>query len=88
VVKERKKDVEEAENTVDLAVEKIEEMDAKIIKVIQTRKAEVEGDKKRRQEVGRLQAKIKDFEARLQHPPDPFDPEHYNTRIVSASPSL
>jgi chromosome segregation ATPase len=88
VVKERKKDVEEAENTVDLAVQKIEEMDAKIIEVIQTRKAEVEGDKKRRQEVGRLQAKIKDFEARLQHPPDPFDPEHYNTRIVSASPSL
>jgi structural maintenance of chromosomes protein 5 len=83
VVNDRKRDLEDAERAAEGALRKIEEVQSSITEVIQERKAEKEGDRKRKQDQQRIQAKIKDLESQLQHPPPPFDSEDWNSRIVS-----
>lgn len=83
VVNDRKRDLEDAERAADGALRKIEEVQSSITTVIQERKAEREGDRKRKQDQQRIQVKIKDLESQLQHPPPPFDSEDWNSRIVS-----
>jgi structural maintenance of chromosomes protein 5 len=83
VATERKNDVEVAERGADTALKKIGDVDAEITQIAQTRRAEIEGNKKRKQDLDRIRAKIRDMEARLQNAPPPFDPESFNSRIVS-----
>jgi structural maintenance of chromosomes protein 5 len=83
VVTERKKDVEVAERGADTVLKKIDDVDAEITQILQTRRAEIEGNKKRKQDLDRMRAKIRDMEARLQNAPPIFDSESWNSRIVS-----
>jgi hypothetical protein len=83
VVTERKKDVEIAERGADIALKKIDDMDTEITQITQTRRAEIEGNKKRKQDLDRIRGRIRDMEARLQNPPPEFDPESWNAQIVS-----
>ena len=83
VVNDRKGDLEEAERAAEVSLRKIEEVQSSITEVIQERKAEKEGDRKRKQDQQRIQTKIKELESQLQQPPPPFDSEDWNSRIVS-----
>lgn len=83
VVGERKKDVENAERGADLALKKIDEVEEGIKEVRQSRRAEVEGNRKRKQELEKIRAKLKDMEAKRQNAPPAFDSESWNTKIVS-----
>jgi septal ring factor EnvC (AmiA/AmiB activator) len=83
VVTERKKDVEVAERGADTVLKKIDDVDTEITQILQTRRAEIEGNKKRKQDLDRMRAKIRDMEARLQNAPPIFDSESWNSRIVS-----
>ncbi|KAI9729503.1 MAG: Structural maintenance of chromosomes protein 5 [Claussenomyces sp. TS43310] len=81
VVKERKKAVEERERGADLILKKIEDLENGILQVQQTRKAEIDGDKTRRQEMQNVMAKIRDLEARMKNAPPAFDSGDWNARI-------
>jgi structural maintenance of chromosomes protein 5 len=83
VVAERKKDVEGAERGADIALKKIDDIETEITQITQTRKAEADGNRKRKQDLDRIRGKIRDMEARLQNPPPEFDSESWNSRIVS-----
>jgi chromosome segregation ATPase len=88
VLKERKNQLSEAEKVADEALKEIEAVDAKITSITQARTAEKEGDKKRRQEQLRIHNKVKSLEEQLESPPPAFDPDSWNSRIVSHTPAV
>jgi chromosome segregation ATPase len=83
VVAERRNDVELAERGADLALRKIGEVEESITQARQQRRAEVDGNRKRRQDLEKIRGKLRDMEAKLENAPPVFDPESWNTRIVS-----
>jgi chromosome segregation ATPase len=83
VVPERRNDVELAERGADLALRKIGEVEESITQARQQRRAEVDGNRKRRQDLEKIRGKLRDMEAKLENAPPVFDPESWNTRIVS-----
>jgi structural maintenance of chromosomes protein 5 len=79
----RKMVVQDAEKAAVTAVDKIDEVQRIITENAQKRKAEVESEKKRKQDLQKIQTKIRELEARLQNAPPAFNADEWNTRIVS-----
>lgn len=83
VIRERKRVVDDAERAADQDLRRVEDVEHSILQNQQTRKAEIDGDKSRKQEMQNIMAKIRDLEARQKNAPPAFDAGEWNTRIVS-----
>lgn len=83
VFKERKAIKKEAERIADIALTKIEETNDKITQKEQARRAEIDGDRKRKQDLQKIQLQIRNLEAKLQNTPPEFHSDDWNRRIVS-----
>jgi len=85
VVKERKKDLHNAERAADSFFTRIEEVDDSVKKLEQTNTSEKDGEKARKQQLITIQRKIGDLEAQLKNEPPQFDAADWNGKIVSCS---
>lgn len=82
VVKERKRTVHDCERVADQALQSLEALSDEIKKVEQTRKAENDGDKTRKQDIQNIMGKIRTLKAQMQNAPPTFDAGEWNTQIV------
>jgi chromosome segregation ATPase len=85
VVKERRETVKDSERAADAIVTNIAAVENALNELEQTRTAELDGDRQRKQDFLAIQRKISDLEARLSNPPPEFDPISWNVKIVSES---
>lgn len=83
VVKERRKAVEQVERVADSLLQKMDKIEEAILETDQKRQAERDGDLKRKQDLQRIQAKIRNLEAGLHNERIHFNSAEWNERIVS-----
>ncbi len=88
VVREREKVLKEAERAADAYTTQIERVDEDVKNVEQEKKAEVEGEKVRKQALAGTERKIRELEAQLSNQPPAFDAAEWNAKIVSSPANI
>lgn len=83
VVSDRTNALKNAERAADALVTEMTDLDESITQSTQKRDAESSGDTKRKQDMQKLQAKIRQLEAQYQNAPPEFDSVEFNDRVVS-----
>lgn len=81
VVNARQKQVSVCERTCDLALDDFKAVDQNIKEVTLKREGEINGDKKRKQEVQTTLANIREIEGKMKQPPPEFDGPSWNVKI-------